>query len=421
MASAILIEDLETYSGQYGSHGAIQRLQFVATTTDKKALKIDAYRLCLDHLKRTQNTKCYTEVYNNLKELLEGDEVQPPQYDQVWVDATNKQATILKDVYEADLQQARSQQIKEQIRTFHTQLATFHTEQGDYAQAYKHVTKSREYCDEPRAVFAACIHIIKLNALLAHYNDIQSFASKAQHSPFKEEWATDQSKISAAYGLYYMTSGKYKDAASSFSQVKPQDLGQAFSDVVCAQDVAVYGVLCALASLDRNEVQAKLLDSSNFRECLDLVPALRDLTMDFCSCRYAACLGALAKLREGLELDVHLKGHVSELLQQIRSKGMVQYFAPFLSVSLHSMAQAFNTDVDGIQAEVAQLIGKRQLDAKIDSHKKILHVRHSDQRKATYQNAMRVSQDFLDTTRALILRMNLLKRDFGVHMSRQKK
>merc|ERR1712187_254269 len=190
------------------------------------------------------------------------------------------------------------------------------------------------------------------------------------------------------------------------------DLGATFSDVLCAQDVAVYGVRCALESLERNEVQTKLLGSSSFQECLDLVPQLRDLTLDFCSCRYAACLTALGKLRDALDLDVHLNGHVADICQQIRSKSMVQYFAPFLSVSLHSMAEAFNTDVDGIQAEVAQLVGKGQLEAKIDSHKKILQVKHANQRKTAYRNAMRVSQDFLDSTQALVLRMNLLKHDF---------
>merc|ERR1712014_526871 len=132
-------------------------------------------------------------------------------------------------------------------------------------------------------------------------------------------------------------------------------------------------------------------------------------------------MGALEKLKGALLLDVHLHGQVNDICQQIRSKGMVQYFAPFLSVSLRSMAEAFNTDVDGIQSEVAQLVSKRQLDAKIDSHKKILHVRHANQRKSTYQNAMRVSQDFVDTTQALVLRMNLLKHDFGVHLVRAKK
>jgi len=419
MAAAILVEDLETYVGQYGPHGAIQRLNFIAATTDRKALKVDACRLCLDLLKRTTNTKGYTEVYSVLKELLESEDSQPPHYDAVWVEATTKQASILKDVYEQDMHQAKVTQIKETIRICHTQLASFCTEHGDYASALKNVTKSREFCSEPRAVFTTCMTIIKLNALNRQYTDIQSFASKAQHTPFKDECGADQSKICAAYGLYHMTSGKYKEAALSFAQVKPQDLGSTFADVLCAQDVAVYGVLCALASLERNEVQTKLIGASGFRECLDSVPQLRDLAMDFCSCNYRGCLSALGKLQEGLDLDVHLNGHVADICQQIRSKGMVQYFAPFLSVSLHSMAEAFNTDVEGIQAEVAQLVSKRQLDAKIDSHKKILHVRHSDQRKATYNNAMRVSQDFLDTTQALILRMNLLKRDFGVHMVRR--
>jgi len=418
MAATLLIGDLESYISQYGSHGAIQRLMFIAQKTERRNLQIDANRMCLDLLKRTTNTKAYTEVYGSLKDLLEGSEASLPHYDSVWVEATQKQAGILKDVYEQDLHQSKITQIKETIRTCHNQLANWSTEHGDYASALKYVSKSREYCSDPAAVFSTCMTIIKLSALLRQYTDIQSFTSKANHTHYKDE--SDQSKIYAAFGLYYMTAGKYKDAASNFAQVKPQDLGNTFGDILCAQDVALYGVLCALASLDRNEVQAKLLDSS-FRECLELVPQIQDLTLDFCSCKYAACLSGLEKLKESLSLDVHLHSQVNDLCQQIRSKGMVQYFAPFLSVSLHSMAEAFNTNVEGIQSEVAQLIIKRQLDAKIDSHKKVLHVRHANQRKQTYQNALRVSQDFCDTTQALVLRMNLLKHDFGVHVVRAKK
>eukprot|EP00913_Durusdinium_trenchii_P004558 g4233.t1 len=76
------------------------------------------------------------------------------------------------------------------------------------------------------------------------------------------------------------------------------DLGTAFSDLLSPQDVALYGVLCALGSLDRAEVQQKLLDSQTFRECLDMAPQIRDLAVDFCNCRYAACLSSLGKLQE---------------------------------------------------------------------------------------------------------------------------
>lgn len=419
MAATILVDDLETYISQYGSHGAIQRLQFIVSKAEQKSLKIDATKLCLEMLKRTTNAKGYTDMYNSLKELLEGGDAPLPHFDSVWVEATQKQASILKDLYEQDLNQAKITQLKEQIRTCHTQLTNLCMDQGDYASALKYVSKSREFCTEPQSVFGTCMTIIKLSALLRQYSDIQSFTSKAHHTPCKEE--AGQSRIYAAYGLYYMTNGKYKDAAFSFAQVKQQDLGQTFADVLCPQDIALYGVLCALASLERSEVQSKLLDSSSFRECLDLVPQIRDITLDFCNCKYAACLAALEKMKDALTLDVHLHSQVSDICQQIRSKAIVQYFAPFLSVSLHSMAEAFNTNVEGIQSEVAQLISKGQLDAKIDSQKKILIARQANQRQATYQNTMRVSQEFVDTTQALVLRMNLLKHDFGVHLVRQKK
>ncbi|CAK9113167.1 unnamed protein product [Durusdinium trenchii] len=417
--ASLLTEDLEAYSGQYGTHGAIQRLQFIASQTSKANLKIDALKLCLDLLKRTTNCKGYTEAHNCLKELLEGNDAALPIYDQVWVDATQKQNGILKELYEQDLSQARASQMKENIRGCYHQLTNLCLEQGDYAAAEKYLAKSREFCVEPQAVFATCMTIIRLRALQRQYSDIQNFTSKAHHTPFKDD--SSQSKIFAAYGLYNMATGKYRDAATSFSQVKPQDLGTAFSDLLSPQDVALYGVLCALGSLDRAEVQQKLLDSQTFRECLDMAPQIRDLAVDFCNCRYAACLSSLGKLQEPLSLDVHLHGQVANLCEQIRNKGIVQYFAPFMSVSLHRMAEAFNTDVESIQREVAKLIGQRQLDAKIDSHRKILHASHADHRRATYQNALRVSGDFLDSTHALILRMNLLKHDFGVHLVRQKK
>merc|ERR1712078_284583 len=100
-----------------------------------------------------------------------------------------------------------------------------------------------------------CAQAMRLSALQRNYLDIHSYASKAQHTPFKTD--ADQANLHAAYGLYYINCGRYKDAAQSFLQVRQQDLGPSFNDVMVPQDVALYGALCSLASLDRNEVQAK--------------------------------------------------------------------------------------------------------------------------------------------------------------------
>ena len=53
------------------------------------------------------------------------------------------------------------------------------------------------------------------------------------------------------------------------------ELGGQYSDVLSAADVALYGGLTALASLERPELKASVLDSVGFRELLELNPEAR--------------------------------------------------------------------------------------------------------------------------------------------------
>jgi COP9 signalosome complex subunit 1 len=70
-------------------------------------------------------------------------------------------------------------------------------------------------------------------------------------------------------------------------------------------------------------------------------------------------------------LDVHLHEHVEGLYQKIRNKALVQYFSPFLSVDMATMATAFNTDVQGLEKELSRLIMEGSIQARIDSHNKV--------------------------------------------------
>ena len=53
------------------------------------------------------------------------------------------------------------------------------------------------------------------------------------------------------------------------------ELGNAYADVVAASDVALYGGLCALASLERPELRAAVIENVAFREYLDAHPEVR--------------------------------------------------------------------------------------------------------------------------------------------------
>lgn len=48
------------------------------------------------------------------------------------------------------------------------------------------------------------------------------------------------------------------------------------------QDVALYGVLCALATFDRSDLQKRLIANIGFKEFLELVPEVQFLFGSFC-------------------------------------------------------------------------------------------------------------------------------------------
>lgn len=57
--------------------------------------------------------------------------------------------------------------------------------------------------------------------------------------------------------------------------MRPQvssELSGSYNDVIAAQDVALYGGLCALASFDRPELRRNIVDNISFRELLELNP-----------------------------------------------------------------------------------------------------------------------------------------------------
>ncbi|KAI8545192.1 hypothetical protein RHMOL_Rhmol07G0022700 [Rhododendron molle] len=109
---------------------------------------------------------------------------------------------------------------------------------------------------------------------------------------------------------------------------------------------------------------------------------------------YASCLDYLGNLKANLLLDIHLHDHVETLYNDIRHKALIQYTHPFVSVDLRMMANAFKTSVPGLEKELEALITDNQIQARIDSHNKILYARHADQRNATFQRALQTGSEF---------------------------
>jgi len=293
----------------------------------------------------------------------------------------------------------------------HNDLGDFYYQRGDLANALKCYVRTRDYNTTTKHVIQMCLNVIRVSIEMNNYSHVINYVSKAEQTPDVND-PSIQAKLKVCSGLANLDSKKYKVAAQKFVETT-FNIGD-FNDVIAPQDVAIYGGLCALSSFDRSELKKKVIDNGVFRNFLELVPEMRELINDFYSSRYASCLNHLEKLRPEIHLDIHLHDHAESLYQKIRNKALIQYFSPFISVDLNTMAAAFNTSVQGLEKEIAKLIMEGAIQARIDSHNKRLYARHTDQRSATFQNALKVGDEYIRNTNALLLRVNLGRNDFTV-------
>ncbi|KAI3956142.1 hypothetical protein MKW92_003161 [Papaver armeniacum] len=238
---------------------------------------------------------------------------------------------------------------------------------------------------------------------MGQFTHVATYVSKAEQTPDALD-PVAIAKLRCAAGLAHLESKKYKLAARKFLETGPE-LANKYTEVIAPQDVATYGGLCALASFDRAD---KVIDNFNFRNFLELVPEVREIINDFYS--------SFLKISKPIYCwTFHLHDHVETLYSQIRHKALIQYTHPFVSVDLRMMADAFKTDVSGLEKELEALITDNQIQARIDSHNKILYARHADQRNSTFKNVLQSGDEFDRDVKSMLLRANVLKFDTGSH------
>jgi len=401
--------DLEAYISNYSGHTKIARLIFIAEHC--KVLEKEAYRMAVEELKKTMNTSLYRNLVEKVGERLGF------VLDAQWIDSTDKKAAAQQERLELELNGYKTNLIKESIRMGHNDLGDFHYNRGDLNAALKCYVRTRDYCTTSKHIIQMCLNVIKVSVELGNYAHVVNYVAKAEQTPD----LTDKvviAKLKVCAGLANVENRKYKMAARKLLETT-FDLGNNFNDAIAPQDVATIGGLTALATFDRADLKKKVIDNVLFRTFLELTPELRELINDFYASRYGSCLKYLDKIKASLLLDIHLHEHVEQLYQKIRNKALIQYFSPFISVDLNTMAEAFNTNVAGLERELSRLIMDGSIQARIDSHNKRLYARTIDQRSATFERTLHMGEEYQDSTQSLLLRVNLLRNYFIVKPPRR--
>ncbi|KAJ5765367.1 hypothetical protein N7520_004926 [Penicillium odoratum] len=393
--------DLESYIDNYAGRTRFNRLYLIGTTST--VLAVEALKQAEAEALCGKDVDLYEKAVRALAEVAPNDE--SASLNSAWVQEVQRNVMAQTDRLEHELRGYKNNLIKESIRMGNEDLGNHYYETGDLIAASKAYTRMRDFCTTPNHVASMLYKLINVSIERGDWLSVKSYVHRLRNAVSKpEDLAQNQPKMSVALGLAHLNQGSYNEAANCFLAV-PATLGESYKDVISPNDVAVYGGLCALASMDRSELQHLVLDNISFRPFLELEPHIRRAIGFFCNSKFRSCFDILETYRNDYLLDIYLQPHVSALYTKIRVKSMQQYLVPFSKATLDSMVAIFAPNESGQQIglespfvqELIRLIMDGVLDVRIDLEHKLLvknqHDIRSEMQTEVLENVTKFTQE----------------------------
>ena len=277
---------------------------------------------------------------------------------------------------------------------------------GLLGDASKSFNKEREFCQLPSHIAKMISWLINVFVEQGSWISVETNVSKLRQLPQKPaEAEKNESKLSAAAGLAQFASSNYVAAAQSFLDCNPRIISirledpnseETFHNIMSPNDIATYGALCALATMDRAELQTRVLDNAKFRNFLELEPHLRRAISAFIACKFSLCLDILESYRTDYILDIYLSRHFDEIYKLVREKSIIQYLAPYSCIKFASVAQAFKMEEEPMINLLLQLTREKRLQFRLYAIEGELREKEKDPRAEMFDEVMAGSEDFKD-------------------------
>lgn len=191
-------------------------------------------------------------------------------------------------------------------------------------------------------------------------------------------------------GLYLMSTRNFSEAAellidslSTFTS----------TEIATYEEIAQYAVLCGAISLDRVDLKRKVIDSPEVLSLLPTTPELEPLTMmtnSLHTCEYGTYFKALAQVEdEFLRVSRYLAAHAAYYVREMRRKAYAQLLESYKTLSMKSMADAFDVTVEFLDKDLSKFVPQKKLNCVIDRVNGIIVTNRPDNKNAQYQQLVR--------------------------------
>ena len=400
--------------GRYEGHGRMLRLEYTASRMKQgSAEQQQTLRRAIEETKRsTLDVSRYRSLVSSLH--ASGD--ASAETDEEWVARAEEEYKDGIKRSEAELEQHRSAAIKESIRLSFESRALLHWRRGELDEAMKCFQKTRDYCINSHNIVSMCMNVITLSILMRHFEHVHTHAQKAEqhlgHLGASPGSSLD-CQLKLCCGIAYLSSKppRFRKAADLLVQCNTNVTDGIFSmkQIASADDVASYGLLCALATFLRSELKAQVTEKDSFRQLLESRPSLKTIADSFVNGSFAHALSLLQQECNRLYYDVFIGDHVHSLLTSAWQRAILLYAYPFSHVHLQSIADAVNASVEQVEPELGTLISNGSLNARIDAYNGILTSLRSDKRSAAISEALQTSKAYNEEIPSMLMRASLLQ------------
>eukprot|EP00339_Tiarina_fusa_P009995 CAMPEP_0117011940 /NCGR_PEP_ID=MMETSP0472-20121206/10160_1 /TAXON_ID=693140 ORGANISM="Tiarina fusus, Strain LIS" /NCGR_SAMPLE_ID=MMETSP0472 /ASSEMBLY_ACC=CAM_ASM_000603 /LENGTH=474 /DNA_ID=CAMNT_0004714891 /DNA_START=56 /DNA_END=1480 /DNA_ORIENTATION=+ len=423
--------DLESYIGRYTGETRLQRLLLIARTTADDALAAQAFDMAEAQMKEDGNVNRYKEVFGGNNDEADQQQRQPSKsIDPDWITAAEASNRSARHVLQGRLSTAQSHLHKEAIRTAYLALAQQDSKTGELRDAMGSLLRATDYCTTRSQTAHISLLILELALGMENYAQVREYVTKVEHTlggasssassnvavaaaaSGKEEVSI---KLKIASGLQALAQRDYSAAAICFTNLcrTTTDTSKlSWPGVTCAEDIALYASLLALATQDR----ASILELSEHPEALELVPHMKELLSQWSRANYVKCMQAFTDEQPFLG-DLYVSGpkRWPKLGQTLREKCLMEYLRPYQCVKLDTMSQLFPS-IPNLQDTLVDLMGRGLIEnAKLDCRTNVLYKTTASTKKtAVPPDLTAMEQRLLDDSHAMLIRLACLEYGLSV-------
>ncbi|KAJ9474925.1 PCI domain-containing protein [Pseudozyma hubeiensis] len=175
--------DWEAYTSAYTGHARVQRLTYIATHCPP--LRNACSKAAIEYIKdNTRDVSAYQAMITVHNTEAGSGNLIPAHLriaaDSEWIESAQQRNNAEREKLELELRNYQNNLIKESIRMAHRDLGDHFWDTGDYHEALKLYTKTRDYCSTTHHVIEMCMHVIEVSLRLENWNNVQTFVSKAE-------------------------------------------------------------------------------------------------------------------------------------------------------------------------------------------------------------------------------------------------